>query len=305
MNIDQMTPITLISPQQIIFDKKNPRGETPEQIEEDSAFKELRKSVRNYGVIVPLITQKTRSKNKPYKLVDGERRLRAALSENKKLIPIHIIGGRETDGRILAYNIHMLRKQWTKANELTSVKEIRDELLKSNQNMTDEDLFTKLKGITNHTASQLRDLLRLLKYDKSAIRKVQDGTLAVSHLIQIDASFLGPLERTLPGLYEKYGDSELRRILVNKAENGKLGNTRYLMDYILKYFRDSDDRKYIFSENKKKLKRLIKKFLDNSEEDISSIKEKMEFAPKTKKKTTKKKTAKSKTRHCPDRSWRF
>ncbi len=214
MDTDQMTPITLISPQKIIFDDKNPRGETSEQIEEDSSFRELRKSVRHFGVLVPLVTRKTRSNRKPFKLVDGERRLRAALSENKELVPIHVIGGRETDGRILAYNIHMLRKQWTKANELTSIKEIRDELLKSNRNMTDEELFVKLKEITNHTASQLRDLLRLLKYDKAAIRKVQDGTLAMSHLIQIDASFLAPLERTFPALYKKYGDSKLRKILV-------------------------------------------------------------------------------------------
>ena len=109
-------PIALIPPNEIDFDDKNPRGETAEQIEEDSSFKELKKSVRHYGVLVPLVTRKSRKKRKPYKLVDGERRLRAALSENKELVPIHVIEGKETDGRILAYNIHMLRKQWTKVS---------------------------------------------------------------------------------------------------------------------------------------------------------------------------------------------
>ncbi len=295
MDATQIQPIALVPPSTIDLDEKNPRGETPEQIEEDRSFKELRKSVRNFGVLVPLVTRRTATHKRPYRLVDGERRLRAALAENKELVPIHVTESEETDGRILAYNIHMLRKQWTKANELTSIKEIRDELLKSNEAMSDDDLFAKLREITNHTGSELRDLLRLLKYDKATIRKVQNGTLAMSHLIQIDASFLGPLEKRFPELYSQYGDAKLRRILVTKAENGRLGNTRYLMDKVLKYFRDAKDGKYVFAKNKTKLKRLIKRFLDRAEENISNIPEKMDAGPKAKKKTAKaKKKAKKK-----------
>lgn len=295
MDATQIQPIALVPPGTIHFDDKNPRGETAEQIEGDSSFKELRKSVRALGVLVPLITRRTGAHRKPYKLVDGERRLRAALAENKELVPIHVTDTKETDGRILAYNIHMLRKQWTKANELTSIKEIRDELLKNSGGMSDDDLFAKLREVTNHTVSELRDLLRLLKYDKTTIRKVQDGTLAMSHLIHIDASFLSPLEKRCPELSSQYGDSELRGILIAKAENGRLGGTRYLMDNVSKYFRDSKDGKYVFADNKTKLKRAIKRFLDKPDEDIRSIPEKMDAVPKAKKKTTKtKKKAKKK-----------
>lgn len=287
MDATQIQPIASIPPDTINFDDKNPRGETAKQIQEDRAFKELRKSVRHFGVLVPLVTRKTANHRKPYKLVDGERRLRAALAENQALVPIHVIEGKETDGRILAYNIHMLRKQWTKPNELTSIKEIRDELLKNEEGMTDDELFAKLKEITNHTPTQLRDLLTLLKYDKTTIDKVQNGTLAMSHLIQIDASFLAPVEKCFPELYNQYGDPELRRILVTKAENGRLGNTRYLMDNVVKYFRDGKDGKYIFSKNKTKLKRLIRGFLKSAEENISNIPEKMEATPKAKNKTAK------------------
>jgi len=221
-------------------------------------------------------------------LIDGERRLRASLIENKELVPIHIIGGDESKGRILAYNIHMLRKQWNKSNELTSIKEIRDELIAKNPDMDDTELFSQLREITNHTDQELRDLLRLLKYSKETIKKLQDGVVAISYLIQIDASFLSPFKREFPKLYERYGDGYLRKILVQKAEDGLLGNTRYLMDYVLKYFKDSKDGKYIFSENKTKLRNIIKKFLDNPEQHVSIIKEKMKTPKKAKKKKSKK-----------------
>ena len=288
MDTTQIESIGSVSPEKISFDKKNPRGEGEEQIKQDKSFKELRKSVRKYGVLVPLVTQRAKIKHKPFKLIDGERRLRAALIENKELVPIHTVGDDESEARILAYNIHMLRKQWSKSNELSSIKEIRDELIAKNPDMDDTELFAKLREITTHTGQELRDLLRLLKYSKETIKKLQDGFLAMSYLIQIDASFLSPLKREFPKLYEQYGDGNLRKILVQKAEDGKLGNTRYLMDFVLKYFKNSKDGKYIFSENKIKLRNAIKMFLDKPEQQISSIVEKMEITKKAKKKKAKK-----------------
>ncbi len=293
MDTTQIESIGSVSPERISFDKKNPRGEGEEQIKQDKSFKELKKSVRKYGVLVPLVTQRTKSKHKPFKLIDGERRLRAALIENKELVPIHTIGDDESEARILAYNIHMLRKQWSKINELTSIKEIRDELMAKNPDMDDMELFAKLREITTHTGQELRDLLRLLKYSKETIKKLQDGVLAMSHLIQIDASFLSPFRREFPRLYERYGDGNLRKNLVQKAEDGLLGNTRYLMDYVLKYFKDSEDGRYIFSENKNKLRNIIRKFLDDPKQPASFITEKMQKTKKERKKKAKK-TKKSK-----------
>ena len=288
MDTTQIESIGSVSPEKISFDKKNPRGEGEEQIKQDKSFKELGKSVRKFGVLVPLVTQRAKSKHKPFKLIDGERRLRAALIENKELVPIHMIGDDESEARILAYNIHMLRKQWSKSNELTSIKEIRDELIAKNPDMDDAELFAKLREITTHTGQELRDLLRLLKYSKETIKKLQDGVLAMSYLIHIDASFLSPFKREFPKLYEQYGDGNLRKILIQKAEDGLLGNTRYLMDYVLKYFKDSKDGKYIFSENKNKLRNIIKKFLDDPEQHVSTVTEKMKTPKKAKKKKAKK-----------------
>lgn len=286
----ESTNLVNISPSLIGFDEKNPRGESEDQIKSDKSFLDLRKSVSHYGVLVPLIAAETKNKNKPFRLVDGERRLRAALVENRDTVPVHVINDDESDARILAYNIHMLRKQWDKRIEISSIKEIRDSLIQDNSDMSEVELFAKLREITNHKDHELKDLLRLLKYDSASIKKVQNGTVLMSHLIQIDASFLSPFKREFPILYNRYGDSCLRKIMVEKAENGKIGNTRYLMDNVLTYFKDS--------ENKAKLRSAIKGFLDDPEKEASSIVEKMKVSPKKSKKKVakkKKKTAKKKS----------
>ncbi len=279
--------LRLISPKLIEFDLKNPRGETPEQIEKDTRFNVLRRSVKQHGVLVPLITRENKNKKKPFRLVDGERRLRASLKEKTPLVPIHIIHGDEIDGRILAYNIHMLRKQWSKECELTSMKEIRDELLVEDKDLTETELSNKLRDITNLSPSHLSDLIRLLKYDKKAIEAVHAGTIQMSHLVQIDASFISQIEKKFPGIYAKYGDTKLRSILVKKAEKGLVGNTRYIMDVVRPYFKSAD--------NLTNLRSAIKKFIDEEDQHVSIIDVKMKATKKAKKaKKKKKKKAKKK-----------
>jgi len=111
MSLTRTEALGLIPPQKIAFDQKNPRGETKEQIEQDMEFKRLRKSVKHNNLFQPVIVRANRSKKQPYRLVDGERRLRAALLEKSELVPVRIIEGDEREGRIAAYNIHTLRKE--------------------------------------------------------------------------------------------------------------------------------------------------------------------------------------------------
>lgn len=293
-NSTNLTSGTLmkVDPELIHFDQKNPRGEKPEQIEKDETFKDLKKSVKRFGVLIPLTARTRRSARKPYMLVDGERRLRAALSENKDSVPVHLIEGDEVDGRVLAYNIHMLRKQWDKRVEVSSIREIRDELIRKNKDITESELFNKLREITNHKEHDLRTLLAMLKYGDAAIGKVQDGTLAMSYLVQIDSSFLSPFNRMFPKLYSRYGDATLRKILVRKAEDGKLGNTRYLMDYVLDFFKKPGDRS---KEYKTNLRNVTKKFLDDREQHVRIIVQKMTVQQKAAKKRKAKKKKKKAT----------
>lgn len=249
----------------ISFDVNNPRGEKEHQIVSDPEFQKLISSIKAHGILEPLIVKKDPSKEEHYILIDGERRLRAAIkvSEVDKsgdgTVPV-LIATDEADGRILAYQVHMLRKDWDKAAETKSIKKIISDLRQKNPNITEKELLKQLKEITAHTDPQLSDLLKLIKYDDKVIEKVISGQINMSQLIQNEASFINPLKRKYSALFDKYGEDNLRKILIEKAEKGLLVDTRFLMDK----FKD------VFADEKKngEIEKLIEDFLTNKTKNI-------------------------------------
>lgn len=283
----------------ISFDVNNPRGEKEHQIVSDPEFQKLISSIKVHGILEPLIVKKDLAKTEHFILIDGERRLRAArkVSEDDKngdsTVPV-LIAKDDADGRILAYQVHMLRKNWDKAAETKSIKAIIADLRQKNPTLTEKEIIKQLKEITAHTDPQISDLLKLIKYDDKVIEKVISGQINMSQLIQNEASFMNPLKRKYSTLFDKYGEENLRKILIEKAEKGLLVDTRFLMDK----FKD------VFADKRKKdeIEKLIEGFLTNKAKNIQdtyseyqnlypSAKKKDSAAGKTQK-TKKKKTQK-------------
>ena len=163
----------------ISFDRNNPRGEGESQIINDPEFKKLVASIQEHGILEPLIIKRDSSNTDHYLLIDGERRLRAAkkIAEDNSLSDYKVpalIAKDDTDGRILAYQVHMLRKQWNKASETKAIKAILADLKIEQPSLSDKELLGKLKVITAHTDKQLAELLILLSLEmKPSIRLIQ------------------------------------------------------------------------------------------------------------------------------------
>ena len=233
--------------QNISYDVNNPRGETGEQIENDQEFKKLVTSVTQYEILEPLIVKKDETNPEHFKLIDGERRLRAAIKTAEGNLEYKVptlIAKDDMDGRILAYQVHMLRKNWSKAAETKSIKTIITDSKQDNPKITEKELIKKLKEITAHTNAEISDLLKLIEYDDDIIKKVISGQIDMSYLIQIESNFIRPLKGKYPLLLQKYGEENVRKLLVNKAVHGLLVNTRFLMDKF----------KYVFKDEKQKNK---------------------------------------------------
>ena len=115
--------LVYLSPRSIDFDENNPRGETVAQITNDPEFEKLKTSIEIFGILDPLIVKKNEIGTDKYILIDGERRLRAAFATKAKKVPA-IVATSQTNGRILAYHIHKLRKEWSKITEVKSIKSI-------------------------------------------------------------------------------------------------------------------------------------------------------------------------------------
>jgi ParB/RepB/Spo0J family partition protein len=249
----------------IHFDDDNPRGEEAEEILNDSDFKRLRNSINEVGVIVPLIVRPQENSNERFYLIDGERRLRASIAEKIETVPVRIVDSK-ADGRILAYQIHMHRKDWNRAAEAKSIMSIIDEEKKANIEIDDENLRRKLVEITKHKASEINDFLNLFKYEQYVIDLVIDNRMnktkfPISYIDQIEASFISPLKRKYNKLYNKYGETKLREIMGYKFAKNLLVKTRYLMDTF----------KHVFQSeiNKSEIEAILDSFLQNKDKKIS------------------------------------
>jgi ParB/RepB/Spo0J family partition protein len=225
-----------VSPESVEFSDANPRGETPDEIAEDDTFEQLKDSIYKYGVLVPIVVHELPESpsGKRYRLVDGERRLRAALATGAETIPAHIAPSeRPLDEMAQAVHIHMLRKHWRPVAQARAVKRIMKLARESEPAQSEADLLRELQALTGCTDTRLKALRRASKYPEKVLNEVDDGGIAFSHLVQFEESFVEQVEEHYPRLVKDVGKRRIREILVTKARKGVLSGTRALMDNIV------------------------------------------------------------------------
>lgn len=233
-----------LDPFDISFAADNPRGETSEQIESDPQYRQLTNSINQYGLIEPLIVRPDQKDPSKYVLIDGERRLRAAHAQKQSEIPAIVVKG-DIDGKILAYQVHTLRKNWSKAAETKSIKRIIEDIRQEEPDIMDGELKKRLKAITGHTSHALSDILKIANFDNETIDKAVSKNLNMSYLVQIESNFIKPLRRQYPEIIDRYGEHELRKIMVQKALDDLLVSTRFLMDKFKVVFGDKANQKQV------------------------------------------------------------
>ncbi|GEM_PF-6682864 len=217
--------IRLVSPYEIDFNPNNPRG----QGYEDKDFIALEESVRQYGVMVPLIVYETGDKDRPYILLDGERRLRAAQKAKRETVPIHIldIKRNKNEGLKRMFQIHMLREQWEPMAQAQALKFYVDLMKNEDKSIAESGLINKISEITKMDRKTVEDRLRLLRFDKDTQTKVLEDKIDDSYLVQIEQNFVEQLDKNVSrDFFKEHPKEEIRKNLIGKAEKGLLGTTR-------------------------------------------------------------------------------
>lgn len=246
-----------VSPEDVDFAGFNPRGEKPAEIEADPTFEQLKDSVWKYGVLVPVVVHR-QSSGKPFRLVDGERRLRAALAGKVKRIPAHIATtDTGLDDLVQAFHIHMLRKQWKAVAQAKALKKIIEELKAEGKLARTGDLLEQLRVETGCNETRLKALRRAIRFPDTVLKSVDDGKLNWSHLIQIEESFMEVVRSKFPELLTEIGAKPMRLILVTKAQQKTLTSTRALMENVLPVITRANT-----DEEKAYAKELLKEFVE-------------------------------------------
>jgi ParB/RepB/Spo0J family partition protein len=259
--------IRYVSPNDIAFNPDNPRG----QDYEDKDFIALEESIRQFGVMVPLIVFKNDSKKgKKYILLDGERRLKAAQKVKREGVPIHVLAIKKAkaqgEGLKRMFQIHMLREQWEPMAQAQALKFYVDLIKRKNKSITDQDLIGEIAKITKMDGKKVEDRLRLLRFNKETQEKVMENKLDDSYLVQIEQNFVEQLEKNIPQTFKDHSREEIRGKLIAKAEKGLLGTTRaffWIPDAIMTC--KKLDKIEIFAAS-------AKRFIENIEYTIEDLK---------------------------------
>ena len=154
-----------------------PNREQPRRNFDEESVEELSNSIKEYGVIQPIIVTK---KDDYYQIVAGERRWRASKKAGLSEIPAIIRSYDKQKNSEIALIENIQREDLNPFEKATAIRELLD-----TYNLTQQQLADKL-GISR---SGLANTVRILNLDKRVIELVKEGNITEGHckaLLAID-----------------------------------------------------------------------------------------------------------------------
>jgi ParB family chromosome partitioning protein len=147
----------------------HPNAKQPRQVFDEDALDELTHSIREFGVLQPVVV---RQDVEGYELVMGERRLRAAIAAGLDAIPA-IVRSTDDDAMLrdaLLENIH--RAQLNPLEEAAAYQQLLEEF-----GTTHEELAHRI----GRSRPQVSNTIRLLNLPLAVQRRVAAGVLSAGH----------------------------------------------------------------------------------------------------------------------------
>lgn len=151
-------------------DQITPNSRQPRTVFEEEALAELVHSIKEIGLLQPIVVRKTG--DDAYELIMGERRWRATQIAGLSAIPAIV---RQTEDQdmlrdALLENLH--RAQLNALEEAAAYQQLLDDF-----NCTQEELSTRI----GRSRPQISNTLRLLKLSPAVQRRVAAGVLSAGH----------------------------------------------------------------------------------------------------------------------------
>jgi ParB family transcriptional regulator, chromosome partitioning protein len=198
-----------LSPKEILPNKENPR-----LIFDDEPLGYLRESISEVGILVPL-TIFQRSSDGKYVLLDGERRLKCAISLGMNDVPCNIIEEPTKIENILRmFNIHNTRVEWELIPTAMKLETVM-RLLGPKSN-------TELAKLTGMSVIRVSECKKILSFSKRYL----DMALVVRKDKRITGDFFSQLHRFLeevdriPELRSVFSRDQITDIMIEKYLNG-------------------------------------------------------------------------------------
>ena len=159
---------------EVSVDDVAPNPKQPRQVFDDEALDELTHSVREFGLLQPIVVRERADADggPPYELIMGERRLRAAKAADLETVPA-IVRDTTDDAMLrdaLLENIH--RVQLNPLEEAAAYQQLLEEF-----GATHEELASKI----GRSRSQVTNTIRLMKLPVKVQTRVAAGVISAGH----------------------------------------------------------------------------------------------------------------------------
>ena len=154
----------------IEFLRPNPRN--PRQSFSEADLEELCNSVREKGIVQPIIVRPDRSAVNRYEIIAGERRWRAAQKVGLHEVPIIVNEASDKEALEIAIVENVQRSDLNPIEEAMGYQQLMDEF-----GYTQQDLGSVIGKSRSHVANTLR----LLKLPEAVHAFLRDGRLSAGH----------------------------------------------------------------------------------------------------------------------------
>ena len=192
-----------------------PNKNQPRKIFEKEALEELKVSIKERGIIQPLIVRKSDDHDDKYELIAGERRWQAAQSAGLHNVPVVVIEANNLKSLELAIIENVQRKDLNAIEEAESYKNLID-----NFNY-DHDRVAKFIG---KSRSYISNCLRLLLLPEKLIEMIRNEKISQGHakiLIGLENAYL-IAEKIVKKKLSVRQTENLVRLLKNGGKKAKI-----------------------------------------------------------------------------------
>ncbi len=147
-----------------------PNRQQPRREFDEDGLEELSLSIKEHGVITPIIVKK--ADNGFFTIVAGERRWRAAKRAGLKTIPAVVRELTEMETQEIALIENLQRQDLNPIEEALGFKKLMEEF-----SLTQEDIAQKM----SKSRSSVANSLRLLTLSDEALNLLKEGSISVGH----------------------------------------------------------------------------------------------------------------------------
>ena len=237
----------------------HPNPENPRIIFDPTGMAELKESIRQVGILVPLIVYQ---KDDTIFLLDGERRWRCAKELGMEEVPVNVISPPPPalENLLRMFNIHQLREQW---NIIETAWKL-DRIIR----LSGVESERRLSELTGISISQIRRLKIILTFDLKYQEKIYEYLMKSGKGIKSDFLIeMFPVIRKLEKEYPEFYKAHRYRLmdsLLNKYEIGVIKNVTdfRLFKRVLKSYEGTS--KQVFEH-------YLVDFIDTPEESIQDL----------------------------------